>query len=279
MIPAYNLVELGLENYEENELVLNTVHDLMQFFINKENCTCRSSKKDLSKCYEKVGFKRFFQRHLEIRSLGKMELEIFLKAQLMSFEITNEKANNESKSRITYKYNFNTSLPLCKTVYLKLNGITEYFLSAIQKHLQENGLAERIHGNTGHSPKLSSRVFIDFNLSFTVKQFLIQYSNTYGLPSPFRHKTDSDVFIYLQTDTNYKLVYQKYNDYFNIEYPNQKVMSYNSFVKLWHELVPYIKFQPPASDLCETCANFKAELAVIKDDIELTNKRIQYREH
>ena len=32
MIPAYNLVELGLENYEENELVLNTMHDLMQFY-------------------------------------------------------------------------------------------------------------------------------------------------------------------------------------------------------------------------------------------------------
>ena len=56
-------------------------------------------------------------------------------------------------------------------------------------------------------------------------------------------------------------------------------MSYNSFIKIWHELVPHIKFQPSASDLCETCANFKAELAIIKDDIELNNKKIQYKEH
>ena len=57
--PIYNLVALGLEDYEENELVLNTVHDLTLFFNNKENCSYRSSKKDMRKCYEKIGFKRF----------------------------------------------------------------------------------------------------------------------------------------------------------------------------------------------------------------------------
>ena len=66
-LPTYDLVSLGLENYGENELVLNTVHDLTEFFNNKENCHCRLSKKDTRKCFEKVGFKRFFQRHLETR--------------------------------------------------------------------------------------------------------------------------------------------------------------------------------------------------------------------
>ena len=90
-IPTYDLVALGLENYEENELVLNTVHDLTLFFNNKENCSCCFSKKDMRKCYEKIGFKRFFKRHLEIYGLEKSELELFLKAQLMFFKITNEK--------------------------------------------------------------------------------------------------------------------------------------------------------------------------------------------
>jgi len=27
--PTYNLIELGLEDYEENVLVLDTIHDLM----------------------------------------------------------------------------------------------------------------------------------------------------------------------------------------------------------------------------------------------------------
>ncbi len=39
--PVYNLVELDLEEYEENELVLNTIHELKPFFDQSDNCTCR----------------------------------------------------------------------------------------------------------------------------------------------------------------------------------------------------------------------------------------------
>ena len=64
--PVYNLVELDLEEYEENELVLNTIHELKPFFDQNDNCTyCHTSKqKDIRTCFEKVSFKRFFERHL-----------------------------------------------------------------------------------------------------------------------------------------------------------------------------------------------------------------------
>ena len=39
--PIYNLNELGLEEYEKNDLVLNTIHDLKLFFQEISNCTCR----------------------------------------------------------------------------------------------------------------------------------------------------------------------------------------------------------------------------------------------
>jgi hypothetical protein len=38
--PVYNLIELDLEEYEEKELVLDTIHELMIFFEESENCTC-----------------------------------------------------------------------------------------------------------------------------------------------------------------------------------------------------------------------------------------------
>ncbi|GET65124.1 hypothetical protein GLOIN_2v1842132 [Rhizophagus irregularis DAOM 181602=DAOM 197198] len=50
--PFYNLVQLGLDEYEDNEL-----------------------QKDLRTCYEKVGFKHFFERYIELKSLDKKELE------------------------------------------------------------------------------------------------------------------------------------------------------------------------------------------------------------
>ena len=81
--PIYNLIELGLEEYEENELVLNTIHELMIFFKQSDNCTCRRTlkQKDLRTCFEKVGFKRFFERHFKLKALEKTELDLFLKSQ------------------------------------------------------------------------------------------------------------------------------------------------------------------------------------------------------
>src|SRR5438045_1750922 len=94
--PVYNFIELELEEYEENEIVLDVVHDLMTFFNNTANCTYQhSNKRDIRTCFEKVGFKRFFERHMKIKALEKSEFELFIKTQLISFEISNEK--NEKK--------------------------------------------------------------------------------------------------------------------------------------------------------------------------------------
>ena len=104
--PFYDLVQLGLDDYEDNELVLDIVHDLTQFF-DQQNCTCRHSKKqkDLQTCYEKVSFRRFFKRYIKYKSLEKKELELVIKTQLMTFEITNEKSDNSTTSNLQkYKY-------------------------------------------------------------------------------------------------------------------------------------------------------------------------------
>ena len=43
--PVYNLVELDLKEYEENELVLNTIHKLKLFFDQSDNYTYRHTSK------------------------------------------------------------------------------------------------------------------------------------------------------------------------------------------------------------------------------------------
>ncbi|CAG8829317.1 6150_t:CDS:2, partial [Dentiscutata erythropus] len=43
-------------DYEENDLVLDTIHDLSLFFENSTNCTCHRTprQKDLRTCFEKL---------------------------------------------------------------------------------------------------------------------------------------------------------------------------------------------------------------------------------
>ncbi|CAG8554281.1 12590_t:CDS:1 [Cetraspora pellucida] len=213
--PVYNLVELKLDNYEENELVLDTIHDLKAFFENPNNCTCHQTpkQKDLRTCFEKVGFKRFFERHFELKALEECELELFIKSQLISFEISDEKSKNKTHKH-TYKYNYNNSLLLCKPVYLKLCRISNYLLSTLQNHLQLNELTEHIHGNAGHASKTESRVFLDYNITFPIKQFLIQYRAIHRFLSPLRHQDNFGVFIYLPTGQTYTSVYNEYKKYF-----------------------------------------------------------------
>ncbi|CAG8730908.1 12248_t:CDS:1, partial [Racocetra persica] len=50
--------------------------------------------------------------------------------------------------------------------------------------------------------------------------------------------------------------------------------------KLWYEIIPYLKFQPSASDLCEVCEMFKAKLIVAKSDVEEYNQiKTQYDQY
>jgi hypothetical protein len=229
--PIYNLIQLGLEDYEDNDFILDIVHDLKQFFEGS-NCTCKISKnqKDLRTCYEKIGFKQFFERYIELKGLEKYERELVIKTQLLTFEINNELENSKVHK---YKYCFNASFPICQPTYLKICGINKRFLNTLQDDLYKNGLKERIHGNTGRVPKIDNKIFLDTSITFSVKQFLIQYSNIYGLPSPLRHKNDSGIFIYLPTDKNITSIYEEYKTYYYTEYNiTEKVISYSTFRKL-----------------------------------------------
>src|SRR5688572_12127543 len=64
------LSELGLEEYEPNELVLETVYDLKLFFNNSSNCNCQKKSRI---CFEKIGFKNFFERYMELKGLESKE--------------------------------------------------------------------------------------------------------------------------------------------------------------------------------------------------------------
>jgi len=112
--------------------------------------------------------------------------------------------------------------------------------------LQTNGLSERLHKNIGRVPKIESRAQVDLEVALMVKQFLLQYANIFGLPSPMRHLDDSDAFVYLPTGKTYTSVYNEFKTHFYVEYDeNTQIISNRTSRRLWHELVPNIKFQPP----------------------------------
>jgi len=97
-------------------------------------------------------------------------------------------------------------------------GIAKYYLETLQQDFQKNGLTQRIHGNTGRIPHLSSKVIITPELKDIIKTFISDYAQIHGLPSPLRHRTDSMAFIYLPTSTTYKSVYNEFKVAYLQEY-------------------------------------------------------------
>ena len=118
----------------------------------------------------------------------------------MVFEIVNKENKTD---RISHNYQFDSSIPICRPVFLKLHGISKDTLLALQKHLKTDDLNKRVHGNTKRIPKISSRVFVDLDLAEMVKDFILQYSNIHGLPSPMKFRDESEPIIYLPTEENY----------------------------------------------------------------------------
>ena len=89
-------------------------------------------------------------------------------------------------SIINYKYKYNETIPICQPVFLKLCDIKIDVLRDLQRHLKTNGLDECQHGNIKNVPKLKSWAFVDFEVAENVKNFILNYADLHGLPSPMR---------------------------------------------------------------------------------------------
>jgi hypothetical protein len=107
-------------------------------------------------------------------------------------------------------------------------------LLALQEHLKTNGLEDRVHGNIKNVPKVNSRALVDLDLANIFKQFLLQYSNIHGLPSPMKLRDDSEPYIYLPTDQRYTTVYKEFHRHFYLEHDEStKIIAYKTFYNLW----------------------------------------------
>ena len=163
---------------EDNELVFNTVAEIKVFFSSSANCTCLRPRKlkNFCPCFEKIGFRHFFKCLINLKALDKKEMDLFIKTQLMIGDLSGRSNDGNSTKKITrYCYNFNGSIKICQTVFMKLCGIKKEVFDNIKDHYKKFGLDECIHGNTGHRPEWNSKVTITEEISISVKNFLENY--------------------------------------------------------------------------------------------------------
>ncbi|KAG9298968.1 hypothetical protein G9A89_020281 [Geosiphon pyriformis] len=186
---------------------------------------------------------KFAELREAFHALSRSEQDIFLMAQL--------KAMNGGE--ITA----NRNTPLCQKTYLNMLGIGRTHFENVRNHLATNGIISRVHGNVKKVPRWKTKITIDITIATAVKNFLENYAEIHGLPSPGRNVNRiTQSLTLLPAETSYKSVYRDFiagleND------STLKFLKYDAFRKLWHQLTPYIQIMSPRTDLCDTCQHFR----------------------
>src|SRR5437773_9886086 len=140
------------------------------------------------------------------------------------------KRKTRFNKRTFYHWDHNT--PLCQETDLKMLGISRAYFENIRNHLINNGLLPRIHGNIKRMPQWKTKMVVDKNVAEVVKNFLENYAEVHGLPSPGRSiNRITQSIVFLPAEMNYKSVHRDFPAGLEGD-SNLKSLKYDVFRKL-----------------------------------------------
>src|SRR5438270_11759017 len=121
---------------------------------------------------------------------------------------------------------------------------------------------------------------INIDVATAVKNFLLNYAEVHGLPSPVRNVNRVTLsIIFLPAEMSYRSVHR---DFLAGLEDNNKLhnLKYDAFRKLWHQLTPYIQIMSPRTDLCDTCQHLRNDLQFkARKEEEAQDLLRKYKEH
>ena len=187
-------------------------------------------------CSSRIPKEEFAELRESFQALSKSEQDVFLMAQIKAMDggtiSTSRRLKNKTRSNKRTLYHWDHNTLLCQETYLNMLGIGRTYFENIRNHLMNNGLLPRIHGNIKRMPQWKTKMVIDKNVAEVVKNFLENYAEVHGLPSPGRsiyRITQSIVF--LPAEMSYKSVHRDFLAGLE-EDSKLKSLKYDAFRKL-----------------------------------------------
>src|SRR5437588_636938 len=187
-------------------------------------------------CSSRILKKEFAELRESFQALTKLEQDIFLMAQLKAMDggsiSTSRRFKKKARSNKRTFYHWDHNTPLCQETYLNMLGIGRTYFENIRNHLINNGLLPRTHGNIKRVPQWKTKMVIDKEIAKVVKNFLENYAEVHGLPSPGRSiNRITQSVIFLPAEMSYKSVYRGFLAGLE-EDSNLKSLKYDAFRKL-----------------------------------------------
>ena len=179
--------------------------------------------------------------------LTSTELDIVILVNIQASTPEHDDANPGQKrkrhpnSSFTYK-----SLPICKTMFLQLYGISDFRFRSLKEHYEEKGIAPRIHGNT---KKLPSNALSHEHVK-DIAAFISNYAEENAIVLPDRvsgYKKNDDIKL-LPSSESKANVWRAYKR--SCEVTGKKQICYSKFVDMWNSLFPNVVVAKPMTDFC-----------------------------
>lgn len=265
--------EIDNNSYEiKPEFDVKEEERVVASFLDKP-CPCSRN------CQKQLNFSEVIKNRAFFRSLGKKERNYILLVQLKSLLSHSEfsKSARSTKTRARKKFDYHISLdrPVCKVVFLFYYGETSKRLERFKNYVSREALTIPVHGNSGRTPTNA------YNISDRekVKSFILNYAAIHGLSDPGRdvRKGKGKLRVLLPSIMSYFSIHQQY--LLSIEVAGGSPIGYRTFLKIWHDEFPHIRFNNPKSDLCMTCEDFKKHLNHIAATLNANREKEQAQIH
>ena len=189
-----------------------------------------------------------------LQYIGKtrQELDLVLLAKIEScVHVSVETVRQKKKSRVRERQRLiyrHKGFEICRNFFCICTALEKKKLKNLFKQYKENGVESRIHKSTKKQPS-HALSFEDVKFAFNFIQNFAE-ANAIILPgrTPYAWKSDCKL---LPTKCSRHFVYGNYAE--TMDECGQKKISLWSFLRIWNDLLPFIKNQKSATDLCWYC--------------------------
>lgn len=231
-------------------------------------------------CYSQFTEEEVFLTRLQMQELDRSQRDFYLLGKLQVLGKGSDdsvsharKTASSKRQRVTYQYAYDHRV-VCKEGFLYLHSIGEKVLKNLQKHLKENGVTQREHGNKGRLPPNA----FSFETVQNIVDFIVNYATVFGLPQPAaRRGRAGKAPIYLPASEGYNTVHGKYLEACLAS--GKQAAKYHSFRSIWLQCLPHIQFMTPRTDVCHYCEEYRVLISkAINEDDKLRFSQ-EFKEH
>ena len=226
--------------------------------LKRESCGCKLGPHGVA-CCSVLSKEAIILTRNNCLQMARNELDLVAMAQINALRTTAAVGSPAShdqgdfRSRAHMKF-FLHGIQVCQKVLLFVRAMSRTRFKNLWDSVSNHGVVDRVHGNTRKRPHNA----FSFSSIENASQFIVNTSDTHGLPLPGRLPTCEEKVVVLPSDMSKRKVYNNYK--VACVQQQLKPMKKSAFLKVWQGLHPNIGTMKPATDLCFECQQFMAQI-------------------